>query len=112
MVWPVAAMTTAGWSGRVCANPPGYMLGHPNEADSALRDVHEAGEVAAHHLCLIFLRQIRQHVDEAERIGEAFGVRIVRAEQHVVDTDEMHETLRVVLVERVHEHVALEHFDG
>ena len=50
-------------------------------------------------------------VDEADRVGHALGVRVVGAEQHVVGADHAAQADRVVLVERVHEDVALEHLD-
>ena len=50
-------------------------------------------------------------VDVGDRVGHALGVRVVGTEAHVVDTDQVDEALRVLLVERVDPDVALQHVD-
>src|SRR5690606_39717893 len=42
------------------------------------RDVHEAGEVAAHDLAQQLVGQVAQLVDEAPRLRQTFGVRVDR----------------------------------
>ena len=53
----------------------------------------------------------REFVDEAERVGHALGVGVVRAEQHPVGPEQLHQTDGVLLVERVDVDVPLEHLD-
>ena len=50
-------------------------------------------------------------VEIVERLHQAFGVRVVGPEEHVLDADEVDQLGDVVLPERVDEHVAAERFD-
>ena len=61
--------------------------------------------VLAHHEADLVVGVARQIVDERERIREAFGVRVVRAEDHAVRAELVAELREVVLVVRRDPHV-------
>src|SRR5262249_38400226 len=53
---------------------------------------HQPGQVAAHDLGLLLLGQLGplvEHVDVPDRLGQALRVRVVGAEQHPVDADDV-----------------------
>src|SRR5262249_42821129 len=74
-------------------------------------DLEHFGQVPAHDARDVVVRETLEHLDVAHRIGEPFGMRVVGAEHDTVGAHQAHDALRVLLVERVDPHVALEHLD-
>jgi len=72
------------------------------------REVQQSGHVAPHDLGNVLVREVREVIDEADRVRHARWVRIVEAEDDMVRADQLHQLRRIRLVERVHTDIALE----